>query len=767
MELAYPPGPARVPENLTSPTRTYRRRVLLALAGLALFALLYCTLSVWFLTAACRALIELLVGHWQLRLSVGGLCAGALAYFMLRACWVVRAHESDDVEIGPEEQPQLFTFLRRLAAEAGVRPPHRVYLSSRVNAAVSYDRRSRALTSGHKSLEIGLALVNVLSLGELKAVLAHELGHCAQRTMALGRWVYVAQQVAAQLVARRDALQAFLQRLGGRDLPNEWIAWLSRPLLWSIRAWVDVVFRGVVIAHNALAREMELQADLVAVALTGSDALVHALYRLPVADEAWERALSFARAEQQQGRRVGDVFAIQTRVIERLPAAIGNPLYGQVPPAPAQKRESHRVFQAQLVQPPRMWLSHPPSVEREENCKRRYIEAPIDTRSAWTLFTNVEALRERLSNRVLGECGEAPAPIGESLARLDEQFERAYLDGAYRGVYVGRSIARHARSLEELYGSFPEPRRISAELRSLYPARLSIDLQRLRALEAEWEVLRAVEEAAARSPGGFVHYRGRELPCAELTATLVAVRAQIDRLSRRINLHDRRCRTVHRAAAAGLGAGWEAYLLGLAHVLHYAEHAEANLLDARCHLASVLATAVADEHDRPRSVDEVLGAAESLHSALLEIDHQRDSLTLDRTLLRRLAIESWSQRIGSCALAPPAAQNIGDWLRTLDEWVSSYAGALSALRLAALEQLLLVEAQVARFTRERMRPAEAPPPAQAPAHYTTLIPGTERARSARRISRTQSAAGALAMAARLALAASLIGGLLALTAASL
>jgi Zn-dependent protease with chaperone function len=763
MELTYPPGPAVVPDNLTRATRAYRRRTWLALAGLALFALLYFTLSLWFLTAACRALSALATGQVHVRGLIGGLCAGVLAFFMLRALFVVRVQESEDIEIGPAEQPQLFAFLTRLAAEAGAPPPHRVYLSGRVNAAVSYDRGPRGMLPARKNLEIGLALVNVLTLGELKAVLAHELGHFAQRTMALGRWVHVAQQVAGHLVARRDALQAFLQRLSGRNLRIAWIAWLSRLILWSIRAWVDVVFRGVVIAHNALAREMELQADLVAVALTGSDALVHALYRLPVADEAWERALSFARTEQQQGRRVGDLFALQTRVIERLPAAIGNPQYGQVPPAPPEKRESHRVFQAQLVQPPRMWLSHPSCAEREENCKRRYVAASIDARSAWTLFANVQALKERISAHVLGSTDQPHAELAGSLARLDEQFGRAYLDGAYRGVYVGRSVARHARIVQELYGTLPEPRRITAELRSLYPPRISVDLQRLRALEAERDVLKAVEEAAVKSPGGLVRYRGRDLRCGELTATLVAVRAQIDRLSRRLGLHDRRCRTVHRAAAAGLGGGWEGYLVGLAGVLHYADHAEANLLDARAHLASVLAAAVADDRVRPRDIDEVLGAADCLHEALLEIDRQRESVVLDRTLTRRLAVESWCQRIAPCTLPRPVAQDIGEWLRAVDDWVASYAGALSALRLAALDQLLLAEAQVARFARQRMTPAEAPPPAQAPEQYSTLVPGSERPRAARRGGWERSASAALAMAARLAAAASLIGGLLALT----
>jgi len=69
-----------------------------------------------------------------------------------------------------------------------------------------------------KNLEIGLGLVNILNLSELKAVLAHEFGHFAQRSMAVGNWVYIAQQIAAYIIAQRDILDRFLRQLSFMDL---------------------------------------------------------------------------------------------------------------------------------------------------------------------------------------------------------------------------------------------------------------------------------------------------------------------------------------------------------------------------------------------------------------------------------------------------------------------------------------------------------------------------------------------------------------------
>lgn len=122
---------------------------------------------------------------WSL---LAGAAAALLAVFMLKALFFVeRGKSSSDIEISAAEQPLLFDFLNRLADEVHAPRAHRVYVSGRVNAAVFYDLSiANLLIPSRKNLEIGLGLVNVLSLGELKAVLAHEFGHFAQRSRRWG-----------------------------------------------------------------------------------------------------------------------------------------------------------------------------------------------------------------------------------------------------------------------------------------------------------------------------------------------------------------------------------------------------------------------------------------------------------------------------------------------------------------------------------------------------------------------------------------------------
>jgi Zn-dependent protease with chaperone function len=205
----------------------------------------------------------------------------------------------------------------------------------------------------------------------MTAVLAHELGHFAQRSMAVGRWVYIAQQVAGQIVASRSWLDRALSALSSVDLRVAWIGWVMRIIVWSIRSLLDTTFGLVILAQRALGREMEFQADLVSVSLTGSDALVHALHRLGAADGAWSNALSITAREASAGHAVPDVFALQTRIIERMAGILNEPKHGASPELPARGRQEHRVFEQQLAEPPRMWSTHPANRDREDNATTR------------------------------------------------------------------------------------------------------------------------------------------------------------------------------------------------------------------------------------------------------------------------------------------------------------------------------------------------------------------------------------------------------------
>jgi Zn-dependent protease with chaperone function len=761
----YPAGPSNVSNELTRPTSAYKQRAWWAVASLALFALLYLALASWFVWTAYRLLNEAILGDGGNLLNfLVGACAAFLAIFMLKALvFVKRGSMSDDIEVTQAEQPRLFEFLYRLADEAGAPRPKRVYLSARVNAAVFYDLSViNLIFPSKKNLEIGLSLVNVLTLSETKAVLAHEFGHFAQRSMAIGSWVYIAQQIASHVIAKRDALDSFLQGLSRTDFRIAWIGWLLSLIVWSIRSLLDTILRLVVLAQRALSRQMEFQADLVAVSLTGSDELIHALHKLQAADEAWDRTLSFTSSELRQERMPHDLFAVQSQIISKLAHIFDDASYGQVPKLAGDAPAAHRVFKTSFAQPPQMWSTHPASSDREENAKKTYLPAPHDARSAWLLFDNVDDIKAKVANNFISENKAQRATALETVQALDEFYNLPQYDPRYRGAYLGRTLTRHVARPEQLYENVLQNTDIKQALASLYMPELGDKLEKLRELEEEKGILQALFKKVYQATGGRIVYRGREIPRGDLPEAIAEVSAEEDAVRQQIINHDKACRSTHLAAAEQLGGNWHAYLTGLIGLLHYTEHSLADLRDAQGLLGNVVAVVTADGKVSDKELFKLKTTANSLHAVLSAIYAQKDAVTLDATLLKKLKAESWPAMLDDFTLPPASNDNINDWMRVIDGWVDDPASALAALNKAVLETLIHTEDNIARQLREASKPEDAPAASVAPATYATLISGQERKRQ-EKLGLWDSfmvADGLLASIARLLVAGSIVGAVL-------
>jgi Zn-dependent protease with chaperone function len=699
-------------------------------AGLLAFMLLYFALAGWFLLTAYRLTFLADSGGKQAVWGyVMAACALFFAFFMLKGIFSVRNAKIEGMlELTREQQPRLFDFLYELADAAGAPRPHKVFLSERVNAAVFYDLSLfNLILPSKKNLEIGLALVNVLNLGELRAVLAHEFGHFAQRSMAVGRWVYVAQQITGDLVSRRDKIDSFLNGLANVDIRVRLGVLVLQLIVWSIRSLVESAFRVVVAMQRALSREMEMQADLVAVSLTGSDALIHALHRLQSADDAWDRAVQFAFGEKSGGKPTRDVFAVQTHVLQRMADILDDASYGSVPPLPAEEPEQHRIFKAELAQPPRMWMTHPLNHEREANAKRIYVAAQIDGTSAWSLFGEPVKLREQMTAALLDGGEKEPAPLEESLRKLGKIYRREHYKQRYCGVYFGRPLTRHAAKVEQLR----DPSRAAPveELAQMYPASLKELVQRRRALEGESGQLQALIAGVMTARDGVVRLRGEEYKLSQLPAALERVKAELDEVHAELRKHDMQCRSWHQSAAAQLGGGWREYLDGLLSLIHFAEHSEADVVDALGLLRNTIAIVTATGKTKSDDVAQVVNEANHLQALMDRIYQSRSVLLIDDKLKERLELSgSWSDMLGEFTLPLASRENINDWMGAVDGWVQHLAATLSALRAAALEQLLVAEVLVARHARAQTPVQPAPEASRAPSGYALLLAGDERER---------------------------------------
>ncbi|EKE67292.1 M48 family metallopeptidase [Gallaecimonas xiamenensis] len=760
----YPAGPSQVPADLTKPRASYRRQATLAMVGLAAFMVGYIVLGICFGVVTFKGVQHLLVKFDLIRLLVT-FCAGLLTLFMAKSLFTVRKGANPDgIEVSAQQEPELFAFVQQLADEIGAPRPHRVFLTPEVNAAVFYDLSFKnLLLPSKKNLIIGLGLVNVLSLGELKAVLAHEFGHFAQRSMMVGRWVYLAQQIIGHMVSTRDWLDKLIRVVSRTDPRIAWIGWLLGLVVWSIRAVVDSLFRLVLIAERALSREMEFNADLVAVSVTGSDALVNALHKLQAADHGWQTALQVARSEAGDGKRLGDLFNAQRITMDAMRTVLDDPAYGQpAGPNPGSDPAQHRVFDQDMARPPQMWATHPANRDREDNAKACYIAADIDGRPAWELFADPAKLREQISGDFYAPDKKAGL---EQVAEEDavmRRFSRQSLDPRYRGNYLDRELMRNFASLDELLSTGALPQAPTEALAALYPASLKADLASARNLDIEIATLKALHRGDLQPSGGVIRHRGEELKKDAIPRVLESLAVERNTLMQTLKEHDALCHRAHLLAAAKLGQGWEPYLKGLLGLLHACEHMAAVVRNEQALLANTWQVITADGQVGYFEKKRMLKVASAAGKVMDQLNQAMSQLVPTDKLLAHFEIEDWQSAYPDFNLVTVDKRNWHEWCPAAHERMDTIAGVLEYIRDQVLEDLIASESLVEQMLAGTAELTQAPSAAAPPEHYPLLLPGQEHQlqRKLDLWNRFQLAHGLLPTLARLLVATAIVGGTL-------
>jgi len=472
---------------------------------------------------------------------------------------------------------------------------------------------------------------------------------------------------------------------------------------------------------------MEFQADLVAVSTTGSDALIHGLYRLQACEGDWQEGIDFMNGQLGDKKAIPDLFAIQTCAGEHRRRILNDPKDGVPPPLPADAA-SHRVFTERLAQPPKMWAIHPPNTEREENAKRHYIPALIDNEPAWELFQQATKWREALTRSLYesAETEEEPVLISndEALRLMDERYQDELFDPAYRGVYLNRSVGLECSESSGMIGDKAVDD-IETELELLYPEELQEVLAERKQLGDEIKLLEAVQFGYAEVTGDELRHRGEEIRRRDIPKIVEELNKEYDELNAELGDHDRECRSVYLAAARKIGGGWYEYSMSLIELLHYAEHSQFDVEDACQHLQNTMHMTLADGHVSGSERQRILRSANDLQSVLAALDRQADQVGIPQVIQTKFEKTSWRECIQELELPKANEHNIGEWIQVVDSWAVPVDNAFSALRTEVLNELLTTDKKIAAFYGGE--PLEqAPPIVRAPKEYATRHPKQER-----------------------------------------
>ncbi|MFE5120632.1 M48 family metalloprotease [Streptomyces sp. NPDC056669] len=333
-------------------------RALLALALLAVFyALVAAMVLLWcaFLVAALWAAGE--PGVQTPPMSVVTACA-AFAPIVFGMVWAVirtarpAVSREDAVPVTRRGAPELWGTVEELALAVGTRPPARIRLTAEVNASVTEDAPLLGLAPGQRVLYLGMPLLACLSPAELRAVLAHELGHFSRRHSRFGA---VAHRGAAGLVAARQAIQ---EASAANHLVRLYAGW---PLL--LLGLYTRVFRWLT---RPVRRRQELEADREAARVAGPAAMADALCSTAALEAAWQEFLAdfLAPMRRATGRIPDDPFRAFAHMVEapevREPLAA---LRARAVERPADPDDAHPALATRLERlarlPAELWTPDP------------------------------------------------------------------------------------------------------------------------------------------------------------------------------------------------------------------------------------------------------------------------------------------------------------------------------------------------------------------------------------------------------------------------
>ncbi|WP_064966599.1 M48 family metallopeptidase [Tenacibaculum ovolyticum] len=732
MSSFYTKISAKVPIDLTKPTKSFKKHVWLSVLGLFLFIILYFSLTIWFAKLAYNLFVDAnnFDGHfWNYLLAI---CFGFLSLFMIKSLFFLNKKEENLMHeyINEKDEPLLFDFLYKLADETGAPRPHKVFLTDRVNASVSYDISFlNLLLPSKKNLEIGLGLVNILSLGEFKAVLAHEFGHFAQKSMLLGRYVYVAQQIAHKIITKRDAFDNFLTGLSSIDIRISWIGWILSVLVWAIRSLIEICFSIVVIAERALSREMEFQADLVAVSLTGSDALIHALYKLQIADEAYANTLDCINEDLQEKKAIKDMYVLQTNYIQQMAKVLDNPNFGKSPEIPLENRENNRIFTSAKYNPPKMWETHPADIERENNAKKIYIYEPIDNRLSWDLFSKPSFYREELTKKII-KTSKVETVLISNQEALDKQnltyFNWLFLDPKYHSTYLLRQPFLNFKTSEDIFEAEAPSKPVKSDFDKLYPKIISKKIDLLQEVQQETAALIISQNEAITIEKRRIWHRGNEIKRKDIPNILKSLQKEIDKIQQELITHDKYCRTIHYNASKLLNKEASKYLKEVTKLVHYSEHSIYNLNDIKTSFNHTLIIALADGNVSSNELSKILKIGNEYYGVLKRIYKQSEEIKLSDELLKNIKIKNYASLFEEFKLPSPDKENINDWINVIDGWANVAINGLQKLRNESLEQLLTLEDTIKNAYLKEQELDLKISSFSIPEKYDTLTHGNER-----------------------------------------
>lgn len=293
-----------------------------------------------------------------------------------------------------------------------------------------------------KNLQIGLGLVNSLTVSEFKAVMAHEFGHFSQKSMKLGSFVYNVNKVIYNMLYDNKTYGKFLSGFGSMHAVIYMFVWITVQIVNGIQHILQAMYTLINKSYMGLSREMEFHADAMAASVSGSNNCITSFKKIEISDACLDNVFKKADVFLKQHKILANLYTGHNIVMRQYAKDYDLPLVNN---APLATDEFLRQFQLSKINIENQWASHPSMKDRILRLNETNIYAEPDNRPAWILFNKVDELQEKLTSVVYNHLSADQKTGGF----IDEKiFEENYikenetysLPASYNGYYDNRQI---------------------------------------------------------------------------------------------------------------------------------------------------------------------------------------------------------------------------------------------------------------------------------------------------------------------------------------
>lgn len=365
--------------------------------------------------------------------SIGFFILYFLVKFIFKKYTVDRSHLTEITEI---DEPVLFNLIKEIVYEVETEFPKKIYFSNDVNASVFYDSTILSMfLPVRKNLQIGLGLMNSVTVSEFKAILSHEFGHFSQSSMKIGSYVYNVNQIIYNMLfdnsTLNDAMIRWANFSGYFTFFVKIATWIIETIQWLLKK----LYEFVNINYLALSREMEFHADEIAANVTGYKPLKDSLLRIDFANYSLNEVFQFYNNKIEENKTSKNIYEDHRIAMQFLAKENDLIIENDLPIITIADINRYNKSKLNIKD---QWASHPSTEDRIIALEKTgIIKSNYNQSLAISLLSDSEKTLQIHTKKLFSEVKYTTPVIILNNSFFSDEFKENYLKNKFSSIYNG------------------------------------------------------------------------------------------------------------------------------------------------------------------------------------------------------------------------------------------------------------------------------------------------------------------------------------------